>query len=357
MKKALLSLLALLAVLCLGAYLFRGPITLALMDRVVAARMSTSLLDELPDGLNVLLCGAGSPLPDPKRSGPCTAIAAGEHLFLIDSGSNSSRILSQLRMPHGEIDGILITHFHSDHIDGLGEMLLQAWVGGSRSQPVPIYGPVGVGEIVQGVNRIYSQDKVYRTAHHGEDVVPSSGAGAVARPFPEPEPGQASVIFDEGGLKITAFSVDHEPVDPAVGYRFDYKGRSVVVSGDTKKSKNLENFAQGTDLLVHEALSRKLVGIMTEGAEKAGLHKTAKITRDILDYHASPVEAAQSASAVGADHLLFYHIVPPLLLAPLEAVFVEGVSDAYPGPFTVGRDGTLVSLPAGSDEITVEQLL
>ncbi|MDG2334731.1 MAG: MBL fold metallo-hydrolase [Myxococcota bacterium] len=357
MKKLLLSILALLLVLGIGAYLFQGPITLGLMDRLVATRMSTSLLDQLPDGLNVVLCGAGSPLPDPERSGPCTAIVAGEHLFLIDSGSNSSRILTQLQLPHGEIDGILITHFHSDHIDGLGEMLLQAWIGSARTQPMPVYGPVGVEEIVEGLNRVYSQDRIYRTAHHGEDIAPSSGAGAVPRPFSQPAPGEARVIFDDDELRITAFSVLHEPVEPAVGYRFDYKGRSVVVSGDTRKSKNLENFAQGTDLLIHEALSRELVGVMTMGAEKAGQTNLAKITKDILDYHASPVEAAESASAAGADHLLFYHIVPPLLISPMEALFVEGVSDAYDGPFTVGRDGTLISLPAGSDEITVEQLL
>ena len=357
MKKALLSILGLLIVGGIVAYLFRGPIALGLMDRVVATRMSMNLIDQLPDGLHVVLCGAGSPLPDPQRSGPCTAIIAGDHLFLVDSGTNSSRILSQLQVPHGEIDGILITHFHSDHIDGLGEMLLQAWVNGSRSQPMPLYGPEGVEQIAQGLNRIYSQDAVYRTAHHGEEIVPSSGTGAAPRPFPEPAAGEASVIFEDDGLKITAFSVEHQPVEPAVGYRFDYKGRSVVISGDTKKSKNLENFAQGTDLLVHEALSRKLVGAMTAGAKKAGRPRLAKITQDILDYHTSPVEAAESATAAGADHLLFYHIVPPLLLAPLEAVFIEGVSDAYDGPFTVGRDGTLVSLPAGSDEITVEQLL
>jgi len=356
-KRAILVLLAIAFLVLIVLYAFRGPLTLGVMDRVIASRMGSSLLDELPDGLHVGLCGAGSPLPDPNRSGPCTAIIAGDRVFLVDSGTNSSRILSQMRIPQGEIDGILLTHFHSDHIDGLGDTILQAWVNGSRTEPMPLIGPEGVQEIAEGLNGAYRQDQIYRTAHHGEEIVPSSGFGAVAQPFAQPEVGEGVVILDDDGLTITAFRVDHEPVDPAVGYRFDYKDRSVVLSGDTRKSANLEHFAQGTDLLVHEALSRQLVGVMTEGARKAGRENLVKITTDILDYHASPVEAAQSASTAGAQHLLFYHIVPPLLLAPMEGIFVEGVSEAYDGPFTVGRDGTLVHLPTGSEQIEVEELL
>jgi len=357
MKRFLLGLVLVLALVLIVAYAFQGPITLRLMDRVVAQRLNANLVDELPDGLHVALCGAGSPLPDPDRSGPCTAVIAGDDLYIVDSGSGSSRVLSQMQIPQGAIDAILLTHFHSDHIDGLGDTILQAWVNGSRTEPMPLIGPEGVQEIAKGLNGAYRQDQLYRTAHHGEEIVPPSGFGAVGQPFAQPEAGEAVVILDDDDLTITAFRVDHEPVDPAVGYRFDYKDRSVVLSGDTKKSANLEQFAQGTDLLVHEALSRELVGVMTEGARKAGRANLVKITTDILDYHASPVEAAQSASAAGAQHLLFYHIVPPLLLAPMEEIFVEGVSDAYDGPFTVGRDGTLVSLPAGSEEIRVEELL
>jgi ribonuclease Z len=236
-------------------------------------------------------------------------------------------------------------------------MLLQRWVNGSNDTPTPLYGPDGVEEIAAGINAAYRQDDLYRVAHHGEQIVPPSGSGAAAKPFRQPEPGEGVVIVEDGDLTITAFRVDHEPVDPAVGYRFDYKDRSVVLSGDTKKSPNLEQFAEGTDLLVHEALAPQLVAVMTSGAEAAGRPNLAKITRDILDYHATPVEAAESAQTAGAKHLLFYHIVPPLLLAPMEGIFVEGVSDAYDGPFTVGRDGTLIQLEAGTPHIEVEELL
>ena len=129
------------------------------------------------------------------------------------------------------------------------------------------------------------------------------------------------------------------------------------MSGDTIKSANLQKFAQGVDLLVHEALAPQLVEILTRGATNAGRKNLAKITRDILDYHTSPVDAAEIARDAGVGHLLFNHIVPPLLLAPMEDIFLEGVDEAYAGPVTIGRDGTLVRLEAGSDAIEVVDLL
>jgi ribonuclease Z len=210
-----------------------------------------------------------------------------------------------------------------------------------------------VGDVAAGFNRAYARDATYRVAHHGEKVVPPSGAGLSARPFASPRPGNPVVVWDEGDLRVSAFTADHAPVEPAVGYRFDYGGRSVVLSGDTKKSAEVERMAADADLLVHEALAAHLVAILTEAAEANGQTARAKITLDILDYHATPVEAAETAQAAGVGHLLFHHIVPPLILPGMEAAFVEGVSDAYSGDFTLGRDGTTVFLPAGSDAIEV----
>jgi ribonuclease Z len=164
-------------------------------------------------------------------------------------------------------------------------------------------------------------------------------------------------VLERAGLVITAFRVDHAPIDPALGYRFDYAGRSVVVSGDTRKSANLQRVAQGVDLLVHDALSDELVGNITRAARAQGRANLVQITTDILDYHASPVEAAEIARDGGAGHLLYYHVVPPLPLRPLREAFLDGVDEVYPGPVTLGLDGTFVSLPAGSDVIDVRELL
>jgi ribonuclease Z len=252
---------------------------------------------------------------------------------------------------------VLLTHFHSDHIDGLGELATLRWAGGGHRTPLPVHGPTGVETVVAGFNTAYSLDFGYRTAHHGPRVAPPEGAGSAARAFTPPAPGETQLVLRADGLEIVAFAVDHGPVTPAVGYRFDYRGRSVLVSGDTAESSNLARFAEGVDLLVHEALAPHLVGMINEAARKAGRHNVAQIAHDILDYHASPTGVARIAAAAGARHLLFHHVLPPLPVPGLEAAFVDGVADLYDGPVTVGRDGTLVSLPAGTDRIEVDALL
>jgi hypothetical protein len=205
--------------------------------------------------------------------------------------------MALMGLPIGRIDAILLTHFHSDHIGGLGEMMLVRWASTGNSEPVEVFGPPGVESVVEGFNRAYELDKGYRVAHHGAEIVPPSGAGGTARPFalPEGEDGRRTIL-EEDGVRITAFSVDHSPVHPAVGYRFDYKGRSVLISGDTVQSRNLTEVARGADLLVHEGLQAKLVGMIHEAAVKHGQRNIAKITKDIPGYHTTPEEAAKIAS-------------------------------------------------------------
>jgi ribonuclease Z len=354
-RRILVTLVALVAVVGALAWTFRAPLALRAFHAALTRTLTGDPIAALPDGLHVVLCGAGGPLPDPQRSGPCTAVVAGRTLFVVDAGTGGARNLQRLGVPPGQVAAVFLTHFHSDHIDGLGELGLLRWAGGAHAEPLPVYGPEGVRDVVRGFDRAYAADARYRTAHHGPEVVPPSGAGLAAHPFPTPQAGEPIVVHDAEGVRVTAFRVDHQPVDPAVGYRFDYAGRSVVVSGDTRKSDEVERNAHGADLLVHEALATRLVAVMTEAASQAGRPNLAKIASDIPSYHTSPVEAAELAQAAGVGHLLFYHVVPPLLLPGMESVFLEGVADAYAGPVTVGRDGTMVSLPAGSDAIDVSQ--
>ncbi len=352
-KGRIVGLVLLLA--AVGLFALRGPIALRVMERVLARNLAADPIAALPDGLHVLLCGAGGPLPDPVRSGPCAAVIAGRTMVVVDAGTGGARNLQRLGFTPGRSEAQFLTHFHSDHIDGLGEMAMLRWTGAGHDTPLPVYGPTGVEEVVEGFGRAYRQDAGYRVAHHGAATVPPSGTGMTAHPFAPPAPGEAPVVFEANGLRVTAFAVDHDPVHPAVGYRFEYGGRSLVVSGDTAKSANLEAQAQGVDLLVHEALAPQLVKRLHDAAVAAGRANVAKITNDILDYHASPIEAAEIAQAIGAKHLLFYHVVPPLPLPGLDRVFLEGVSDAYAGGVTLGRDGTLISLPKGSDAVEVSK--
>ena len=349
MKKAGFA-LAGIALVALVLYNVRAPLSTALMGRAIERNLSGTLLDTLPDGLHVVLCGAGGPLPDPKRSGPCVAVIAGEQLFIVDAGTGGARNLGPLGIPVGAVDAVFLTHFHSDHIDGLGELATLRWVNAANREPLPVHGPQGVAEVVAGFNTSYAQDEVYRHEHHGDAVAPMSGAGMTAVSHQQPTDGEALVIYDRDGVMVQMIKVDHRPVDPAVAYLFSYGGRSVLISGDTVKSANLQQFAEGVDLLVHEGLAPQLVEEMHKAANRTGNEIVAKITTDIPDYHTTPVEAAEIARDAGVGHLLFYHVVPPTPLPGLEAAWLTGVDEVF-DRYTLGVDGTGFSLPAGSSEI------
>jgi ribonuclease Z len=284
-------------------------------------------------------------------------VIAGKKLFIVDSGLGSTRQMELMRLPLGDIKAVLLTHYHSDHIGGLGELLLKSWAGGARKEPLHVFGPKGVEEVVRGFNLAYSIDSEQRVAHHGPATVPPTGAGGTAKPFDFPDGKEEVVIIDDDGVKVTAFLVDHRPVEPAVGYRFDYKGRSLVISGDTLPCDSLRRQAEGVDLLMHEALQPKMVQTLGNAVRMSDRAGAAKITEDIPYYHTFPEEAARIARDAGAKHLVFYHIIPPLPVAALNAAFLGDAERYYDGPITVGVDGMLFSMPSGNGKILKKWLL
>ncbi len=333
-------------------YAFRGPLSMALAKRGVIARLAADPIAELPDGLHVGLCGAGSPFPDDRRAGPCTLILAGKQLFVFDAGSGSARNIGKMGFTHGQIEAIFLTHFHSDHIDGLGELLLQRWVSTGNKAPVPVYGASGIETVLGGIMQAYSLDRHYRVAHHGNQTVPAGGFGGLAQIIAT-QVDSRWVVLKNGELEVVAFLVDHAPAHPALGYRINYKGRSVVISGDTKKSAAVQKEAAGVDLLLHEALSVPLTTLLADAATTAKRANLHKVFTDILDYHTSAEEAAQIARDARVGYLLLNHIVPALPLPGLEKAFLGDASNIYRGPIKVAVDGDFVSLPAGSTRIDV----
>ncbi len=345
--------LAVLGVVVVVA-LFRVP---ALQDFVIARvidRMVGQTSDELfaEDALRVALCGSSAPLPHPTRAKACVAVFAAGKFWIVDTGPQSWNRLALMRVDGRRIGAVMYTHFHSDHISDLGEFNLQTW-GVGRPEPLRVYGPPGVERLVAGFQEAYELDTSYRVAHHGADFLPPAVQKMRAIPIDAPLGVKPVTMLEEGGLTITAFSVNHEPVTPAYGYRFEYRGRSVVVSGDTAKSQALIDAAHGADVLVHEAQDNHLIAMIGTAARKAGRSRIVKIMDDIPSYHSTPVQAAEVANEAGVRLLVMYHLNPPPPNKLIEQVFLRGVADVRPTGWVVGDDGTLVTLPAESTEVVV----
>lgn len=351
MRRALIIFGALVVIVVALGWYFQAEIGERMFAQGIAAAANRDDIAALPDGLHVAMCGTGSPIPDPSRAGPCTAIVAGNRIFIVDVGAAAVRNFGPMGLPVGDVDAVFLTHYHSDHIDGLGELMLLRWTGGGNVTPLPIFGPPGVDQIVDGLAQVYATDTDHRVTHHGEDVVPPSGQGGEARSFPMPADGAMQTIYSAGGVQVRGFAVDHGPVRPAVGYRFDYGGRSVVISGDTARDEMVARACDGCDLLVHEALNVDMVEAARHGVAAAGNARLAQILEDIKNYHTSPVEAEEIAALGHARMLVLTHIVPAAPNRFVEAYFLRGTRASYDGQIILARDGMWFSLPADSDTI------
>ena len=356
MKKTILIAVAVLIVLTATGYLFISNPPHWLLD-AAAKNVLTGMRLKVDDGLHAVLVGTGSPLSDIKRVGPCIAVIAGKKLFAVDTGDGSARNFRLAGLPIGALDAVFLTHYHSDHIGGLGEMMLQRWAAGAHKKPLDIIGPTGVELVVDGFNRAYKLDTKYRIAHHGEKTVPPSGAGGKAMPFAlSDKEKDFTVVYDKDGVKVTAFNVVHLPVKPACGYKFEYKGRSIVISGDAAYSESVAGQATGADVLIHDALSPRLVNIIHDNSALLADVTIGKITKDILNYHASPKQAAQVAQKAGVKQLVLTHIIPPLPSSLLKNAFLGDAQNYYQGKIVMGVDGMLISLPSNTDSIKIRKL-
>ena len=354
--KAAIWVFAVIVVIALTAAVFQKQILTAVATRMIQERFLRQA-HQNADGLYAGLAGTGAPFPDRNRVGPCIVVEAGGRLYIIDAGPGSARNIGLMGFDIAKVDAIFLTHFHSDHIADLGEIMLQRWASGSHSKPVDVIGPEGVETVVEGFNHAYSLDAGYRVAFHGAATVPPSGAGGTARPFSLSSAEEASVVLvDDRGFKITAFKVNHSPAYPAVGYRFDYKGRSLVVSGDTVPCQSLKKQSQGVDVLFHEAQQPSMIKMIHDQAGLSPNPSLAKITADIPGYHTAPEDAAKIAREAGVKHLVLYHILPPLP-SVLNHMFLGDAAKYYDGPITVAVDGMLISLPVNSNKISINQIL
>ncbi|MBU1374441.1 MAG: MBL fold metallo-hydrolase [Alphaproteobacteria bacterium] len=310
------------------------------------------------DALRVALCGTSAPLPSQRRAKACVMVIAGGKFYIVDTGPESTKTLMQWGLPLGRIGGVLLTHFHSDHIGDLGELNLQTWAQG-RPAPLAVYGGPGVERVVAGFNEAYAQDQGYRTAHHTAAQMPPATWPMVGHPVAIAATGPAprtAVVLDDGKLRITAIETNHAPVHPAYAYRFDYKGRSVVITGDTNNYLPLAEAARGADILVSEALNREMVATMEATARELKMPRIAHIMHDIPSYHIAPVEAAGLADKAGVKLLVLYHLIPAPDNFVLRQVFTRGLNGARHGQWDLGEDGSLYTLPLGSKDVRIGRI-
>jgi ribonuclease BN (tRNA processing enzyme) len=193
--------------------------------------------------MEVVLLGTGYPRPDPDRAGPSTAVIVHGKYFIVDAGRAVVLRLSALQRPIPPITAVLLTHLHSDHTSGLPDLFNSSWVMG-RKQPLPLYGPRGTQEMVDGLLKFFAED-----IHIRRDVVEKLDAKGAEIDVHIVNEG---VIYKDDEVTIIAFAVDHRPVEPAFGYRFESAGKIIVISGDTAPTDNLVKFGRAANILVNE---------------------------------------------------------------------------------------------------------
>ena len=324
----------------------------SVQDRILNIGLENILSSAKPfldkeDTLKVVVCGSRSPLPSPGRAESCVLVEAGDDIYIFDLGNGSVNNLTQYQVPWPNVKAVLITHMHSDHMADLPDAHLQSWIQG-RTSPLKVYGPEGINLVTKGFELAYSADYQYRNEHHGDDMLPMSIAGFNAIQIINNQ----FIPNDTPGLEILPFVVDHYPVNSAFGFKISYKGRTVVISGDTIHDGSVQKYSQDVDLLVHSAIS---IDIVERMRGIAPIPQMDKILFDIQDYHTSIEEAGEIARDANVEHLLIYHSIPTPRNALMERVFfrpIEGVFENY----SLSDDGTRVIMPVGNDDIFIDEI-
>ncbi len=310
-----------------------------LLERAATAAMNQPPPMSEFDGLQVFMCGTSSPIPDPNRAQACVAILAGESLYLADVGAGSIRVAMLAQLPLERLEAVFLTHFHSDHIAALPDFNLNSWVAG-RPEPLLVFGPPGVAEVVEGLTAAYRLDSTYRVAHHGEELLPPH-LGVMQASLME-----AGTSQEFGEMTVTSYEVNHDPIRPAVAYRFDYRGRSVVVSGDAILTQGLIDAATGADLLLQDVLSLPIISTLEQASTGTRMEN---ILHDIQDYHLHTDDLPELVEKSGVRKLALYHLVPP----PSNALFAKIFSRDLPDGTVITADGMMFELPPGNEDIRV----
>jgi ribonuclease Z len=277
------------------------------------------------DDFKVTLLGTGVPTPRPDRFGPSTLIEAGDQKLLVDAGRGATIRLYQLGIPLGRIDALLLTHYHSDHTAGIPDLWLTGWLQShfaARRAPFRVIGPAGAKNLMSHLEKAYALDIKIRIE---DEKLPPEGAATDVQEFHDD-----GVVYEKDGVRVIAFEVDHgDAIKPAYGYRIEYGGRAVVISGDTRYNDNVVKYGTGADLLIHEVAI-----VRPELASKPYIQR-------IMAHHTTACEAGTVFERAKPKLAAFTHLVflsseevPPASIDDL----VAEARKTYGGPLVVGED-------------------
>ena len=284
--------------------------------------------------LEVVFLGTGSPLPSADRCGAGAVLVAGDTHVLVDCGWGAARRLIPSGVQPARVNAAIFTHMHSDHITDVPDFLFLRWVTGATT-PLKVYGPEGTQEMIDGFLMALRRDIGFRIAHHGTKLHPDGIKVEVTEITASNSPSEFVRI---GDLSLEAFLVDHFPVVPAFGFRATYEGKSVVFSGDTSKCDSLTDASKGADMLVCEALNTTMLD-RAIAAIKPNSPNQAGNLEDVPSYHITTIEVAETARDAGVRELVLTHVIPSIVSQdPMEALFVQGMSEIYSGRIRVARD-------------------
>ena len=243
--------------------------------------------------IDITLLGTGSPIVDPNRAGPSTLVSAGGLSFLVDCGRGTLMRAAAAGAQASGLTALLLTHLHSDHITDLSDIITTRWVTTIGPNPLPIIGPPGTKAVVEATLAALAPDISYRIHHHADITAP---------PEVQVQEYTDGRVWDADGVRITVAPTDHRPVEPTIAFRIEHDGASVVLAGDSVPCATLDALSRGADALVHTVIRKDLVEKMP-----------AQRIRDILDYHSSVEQAADTAARAGVETLVLTHYVPPLV--------------------------------------------
>jgi len=289
----------------------------------------------------VTLLGTGAPVPSMERFGPSILVEAGGQKLLFDCGRGAAQRLWQLKIPLGKINALFLTHLHSDHIVGIPDVWLTGWIPavyGRRELPLQVLGPTGTKDMMDNLVKAFSWDITTRAKEKNKA---DSGALVIAKDIRE------GVIWENKEIKITPFTVRHSDfIDSALGYKIEYAGRTLILSGDTRYSENLIRYAKGADVIIHEV-----------AAANEQTMQTSPLVNQILGFHTSPEEAGKVFEQTKPKLAVYSHIVlltaEPSIPPPTMNEVILRTKKTYSGAVEAGED--LLGIEIGDKVIVKKQ--